>query len=167
MHTELDRLRRMCDALVDAFEAHPETRRADRCLISLDNGEGATVEDRDERPSALAVQPARSEDVLWTARRVADHYAVMRDFIYAHANESAGSDSVRGRACASIPQPCKTAGGMSTNRRRSPDNVAGTPPSGASACRQSIWSRSSATLDRLGERAPNGLRSSLGQAATS
>lgn len=91
MSTELDRLRRICDALVEAFEAHPATRRTDRCLISLDNGEGATVEDRDERPSTLPGQPARrSEAGLWTARQVADHYAVTREFVYAHANELGG-----------------------------------------------------------------------------
>jgi hypothetical protein len=90
MSSELDRLRRICDALVGAFEAHPETSRTDRCLISLDNGEGVTVEDRDERPSALTVQRANSPDGLWTARQVADHYAVTRDFVYAHANELGG-----------------------------------------------------------------------------
>ena len=79
--TELDRLRRICDVLVEAFEAHPETRRTARCLISLDNGEGVTIEDRDERPSALTVQRADSKDGLWTARQVADHYAVTRDFV--------------------------------------------------------------------------------------
>lgn len=88
--TDLDRLRRMCDALVEAFEVHPETRPTDRCLISLDNGVGATVEDRDERPSALTVGRARDENGLWTARQVADHYAVTRDFVYAHANELGG-----------------------------------------------------------------------------
>ena len=106
MGTELDRLRRICDAIVEAFEAHPEMRRTDRCLVSLDNGEGATVEDSDERPSALTVQRTVDEDALWTARQVADHYAVTRGFVYAHANDSAGSDSapVRGRVCASMPQ---------------------------------------------------------------
>lgn len=90
MSTEPDRLRRICDALVEAFEAHPETRRTDRCLISLDNGEGATVEDRDERASAPTVRRASGEAGLWTARQVADRYAVTRDFVYAHANELGG-----------------------------------------------------------------------------
>jgi hypothetical protein len=99
---ELDRLRRICDALVEGFEAHPETRRTDRCLIRLDNGEGATLEDRDERPSAHTVQPAKSEAGLWTARQVADHYAVTRDFIYAQTpTSSAGADSAPVRRCRS------------------------------------------------------------------
>lgn len=90
MSTEPDRLRRICDALVEAFEAHPETRRTDRCLISLDTGGGLIVEDRDERRSALPVQRAGADDGLWTARQVAHYYAVNRGFVYAHATELGG-----------------------------------------------------------------------------
>jgi hypothetical protein len=69
MCTELDRLRRICDALVEAFEAHSETSRTDRWPRRA--------------TSALTVQRARSEAGLWTARQVADRYAVTRDFVYA------------------------------------------------------------------------------------
>jgi hypothetical protein len=41
-------------------------------------------------PSAPTVQRPSGEAGLWTARQVADHYAVTRDFIYAHANELGG-----------------------------------------------------------------------------
>jgi hypothetical protein len=111
MTTKLDRLRRVCDALVEALESHSEKRRTDRCLTSLDNGRGAIVEDRDE-PSALTVQPARSEAGLWTVGQVADHYAVTRDFVYAHANELGGVrlGAARGRACGSIRQPARPLG---------------------------------------------------------
>ena len=70
MSTELERLKRICDALVEAFEVHPETRRTDCCLVSLDNGEGAVVEDFDERPSAPTVQRASHQAGLWTARQL-------------------------------------------------------------------------------------------------
>jgi hypothetical protein len=33
---------------VEAFEAHPETRDADRCAISLDNQRGVVVDDYDD-----------------------------------------------------------------------------------------------------------------------
>lgn len=64
-----------CAVLVAALEAHPETRDADRCAVSLDNQRGVVVDDYDD--------PAE----LWTARRVAAHYAVGVRFIYAHADD--------------------------------------------------------------------------------
>jgi hypothetical protein len=48
------------------------------------------VVDRDEPSSTVTVRRASGRDGLWTARRVADHYAVTRDFVYEHANELAG-----------------------------------------------------------------------------
>lgn len=72
---EQKRLERICAVLVGAFEAHPETRDADRCAISLDNQRGVVLHDYDD--------PGE----LWTARRVATHYAVGVHFIYAHADE--------------------------------------------------------------------------------
>jgi nuclear transport factor 2 (NTF2) superfamily protein len=66
---------RICAVLVAAFEAHPETRHADRCAISLDNQRGVVVDDYDD--------PGE----LWTAGRVAAHYAVGVRFIYAHADD--------------------------------------------------------------------------------
>jgi hypothetical protein len=61
--------------LVEAFEAHPETRDADRCAIKLDNQRGVVLDDYDD--------PGE----LWTARRVAVHYSVGVHFIYAHADD--------------------------------------------------------------------------------
>jgi hypothetical protein len=61
--------------LVAAFEAHPETRDADTCAISLDNQRGVAVDDYDD--------PGE----LWTARRVAAHYSVGVRFVYAHADD--------------------------------------------------------------------------------
>ena len=72
---EQKRLERICAVLVEAFEAHPETRDADLCAISLDNQRGVVLHDYDD--------PGQ----LWTARRVATHYAVGVHFIYAHADE--------------------------------------------------------------------------------
>ena len=72
---EQKRLERICAVLVEAFEAHPETRDADRCAISLDNQRGVVLHDYDD--------PGE----LWTARRVATHYGVGVQFIYAHADE--------------------------------------------------------------------------------
>ena len=72
---ERQRLERICAVLVEAFEAHPETRDADRCAIKLDNQRGVVVDDYDD--------PGE----LWTARRVAAHYAVGVRFIYAHADD--------------------------------------------------------------------------------
>lgn len=72
---ERQRLERICAALVAAFEAHPETRDTDRCAISLNNRRGVVVDDHDD--------PGE----LWTARRVAGHYAVGVRFIYAHADD--------------------------------------------------------------------------------
>lgn len=34
-----DRLTRMCNAAIDAFEAHPEHRDGDRCIVFLDDGQ--------------------------------------------------------------------------------------------------------------------------------
>jgi hypothetical protein len=45
---ERQRLERICTALVAAFEAHPETRDADRCAIRLDNQRGVMVDDHDD-----------------------------------------------------------------------------------------------------------------------
>jgi hypothetical protein len=72
---ERQRLERICAELVAAFEAHPETRDVDRCAISLDNQRGVVLHDSDD--------PGE----LWTARRVATHYAVGVHLIYAHADE--------------------------------------------------------------------------------
>ena len=72
---ERQRLDRICAVLVEAFEAHPETRDADRCAMRLDNQRGDVIDDCDD-PSELC-----------TARRVAAHYAVGAGFIYAHADD--------------------------------------------------------------------------------
>jgi hypothetical protein len=61
---ERQRLERICAVLVEAFEAHPETRDADRCAISVDNQRGVVVDDYDD--------PGE----MWTARRVVAHYEV-------------------------------------------------------------------------------------------
>jgi hypothetical protein len=61
--------------LVEAFEAHPETRDADCRAIKLDNPRGIVIDDYDD--------PGE----LWTARRLSAHYAVGVHFIYAHADE--------------------------------------------------------------------------------
>src|SRR5947209_225235 len=61
--------------------ANSEMRRTDRCLVSLDTGEGVTLEDRDEGSSALTFQRTSREDGLWTARQVA-----VRER-WAHVNE--------------------------------------------------------------------------------
>ena len=71
---ERQRLERICAVLVEAFEAHPETRDADRCAIKLDNQRGIVIDDDDPRE-------------LWTAKRVAAHYAVAVRVIYAHADD--------------------------------------------------------------------------------
>jgi hypothetical protein len=72
---ERQRLERICAVLVEAFEAHPEPRAADRCAIKLDNQRGVVLDDYDD--------PGE----LWTARRVAAHYAVGVRFIYANADD--------------------------------------------------------------------------------
>lgn len=33
-----DRLTRMCDAAIKAFEVHPEHREGDKCIVFLDDG---------------------------------------------------------------------------------------------------------------------------------
>lgn len=33
-----DRLTRMCDAAITAFEGHPEYREGDKCIVFLDDG---------------------------------------------------------------------------------------------------------------------------------
>jgi hypothetical protein len=45
---ERQRLERICAALVEAFEAHPETRDEDRCAIKLDNRRGIVIDDYDD-----------------------------------------------------------------------------------------------------------------------
>jgi hypothetical protein len=72
---ERQRLERICAALLEAFEAHTETRDTDLCAFKLDNQRGVVVEEYDD--------PGE----LWTARRVAAHYAVGVHFIYAHSDE--------------------------------------------------------------------------------
>jgi hypothetical protein len=72
---ERQRLDRICAVLVAAFDAHPETRDADRCATSLDNQRGVVVDDYDDTGE------------LWTARRVAAHYAVGVRFICARADD--------------------------------------------------------------------------------
>jgi hypothetical protein len=72
---ERQRLERICAALLAAFEAHPETRDADLCAFKLDNQRGVVIDDYDD--------PGE----LWTARRLAAHYAVGVRFIYAYADE--------------------------------------------------------------------------------
>ncbi len=79
---ERQRLERICAVLVEAFEAHPETRDADRCAIKLDNQRGIVIDDDDPRE-------------LWTAKRVAAHYAVAVRVIYAARRRSRG-DPPRG-----------------------------------------------------------------------
>ena len=75
---ERQRLERICAVLLEAFEAHPETRDTDLCAFRLDNQRGVVIDDYDE--------PGE----LWTARRLAAHYAVGVHFIYAHADELGG-----------------------------------------------------------------------------
>lgn len=75
---ERQRLERICALLLEAFEAHPETRDTDLCAFRLDNQRGVVIDDYDE--------PGE----LWTARRLAAHYAVGVHFIYAHADELGG-----------------------------------------------------------------------------
>jgi hypothetical protein len=58
---ERQRLERICAVLLEAFEAHPEARDADRCGIKLDNQRGVVLDDYDD--------PADP----WTASRVAAH----------------------------------------------------------------------------------------------
>lgn len=72
---ERQRLERICAVLLEAFEAHPETRDTDLCAFKLDNQRGVVIDDYDD--------PGE----LWTARRVAAHYAVGVRFIYANADE--------------------------------------------------------------------------------
>ncbi len=72
---EWSRLERICAAMVATFEAHPETRDTDHCAIKLDNRRGVVVDDYDD--------PGE----LWTAKRLAAHYAIGVHFIYAHADE--------------------------------------------------------------------------------
>jgi hypothetical protein len=72
---EQKRLERICTVLVEAFEAHPETRDADLGAISLDNQRDVVLHDYDD--------PGQ----LWTATRLAAHYAVGVRFIYTHADE--------------------------------------------------------------------------------
>lgn len=72
---ERQRLERICTALLAAFEEHPETRDTDLCAFKLDNQRGVVIDDYDD---------ARE---LWTARRLAAHYAVGVRFIYANADE--------------------------------------------------------------------------------
>jgi hypothetical protein len=72
---ERKRLERICAVLLEAFEAHPETRDTDLCAFKLDNQRGVVIDDYDD--------PGE----LWTARRVAAHYAVGVRFIYANADE--------------------------------------------------------------------------------
>ncbi len=33
-----DRLTRVCDAMTNTFDAHPETRATDKCMVFLDDG---------------------------------------------------------------------------------------------------------------------------------
>lgn len=72
---ERQRLERICVVLVGPFEAHPETRDAARCAISMDNQRGVVVDEYDD-PGAL-----------WTGRGVATHYAVGVRFIYTYADD--------------------------------------------------------------------------------
>lgn len=72
---ERQRLERICAALLETFEAHAETRDTDLCAFRLDNQRGVVVDDCDECSE------------LWTARRLAAHYAVGVRFIYGHAEE--------------------------------------------------------------------------------
>ena len=72
---ERRRLERICTALLAAFEEHPERRDTDLCAFKLDNQRGVVIDDYDD--------PGE----LWTARRLAAHYAVGVHFIYAHADE--------------------------------------------------------------------------------
>jgi hypothetical protein len=72
---ERQRLERICAVLLEAFEAHPETRDTDLCAFKLDNQRGVVIDDYDDRGE------------LWTARRVAGRYSVGVRFIYAHADE--------------------------------------------------------------------------------
>ena len=72
---ERQRLERICAVLLEAFEAHPETRETDLCAFKLDNQRGVVIDDYDD--------PGE----LWTARRVAAQYAVGVRFIYANADD--------------------------------------------------------------------------------
>ena len=72
---ERQRLERICAVLVEAFEAHPKTRDADRCAIKLDNQRVNVIDDYDD--------PGE----LWSASRLAAHYAVGVHFIYTRADE--------------------------------------------------------------------------------
>lgn len=75
---ERQRLERICAAILAAFEEHPETRDTDLCAFKLDNQRGVVIDDHD------------APGELWTARRVAAHYAVGVRFIYANADELGG-----------------------------------------------------------------------------
>jgi hypothetical protein len=72
-----ERLARICSALVEAFESHPETLPTDQCSITVEGG-GVMVIDHDDPPATGG---------MWTAQQVADHYGVSREFAYEHANE--------------------------------------------------------------------------------
>lgn len=56
---ERQRLERICAALVEGVEAHPETPDADRGAVKLDNQRGVVIDECDDSGE------------LWTARRQA------------------------------------------------------------------------------------------------
>ena len=51
-----DRLTRMCDAALRAYEEHPEHGEQDRCIIFMDDGEegGLVISGYDEDTEAMA-----------------------------------------------------------------------------------------------------------------
>jgi hypothetical protein len=51
-----DRLTRMCDAMVTVWDAHPEHRPADKCIVFLDDGDrgGLVLHGYDSDTDAMA-----------------------------------------------------------------------------------------------------------------
>lgn len=50
-----DRLTRMCAAMTEAFDAHPEHRDGDKCIVFLDDGDhgGLQLHDYDDDTDAI------------------------------------------------------------------------------------------------------------------
>lgn len=40
----MDRLTRICEAMTDVFDAHPEHRETDKCIVFLDDGKRGGIE---------------------------------------------------------------------------------------------------------------------------
>jgi len=50
-----DRLTRMCDEMTKVFDAHPEHREGDKCMVFLDDGKmgGLVLHDYEDQTSAI------------------------------------------------------------------------------------------------------------------